>query len=378
MNISKKVIKSIEQTPEKNCVRNDIVFQNLQHLRYRESKNDPVTVISAVTLPAERWHLERLWLNTLDNAVRSGIIKNHPSVHIQGVEKGKDNFIESSIHVPPNCNITHGMLNEFLDNEVRYSRSGLGQIDLSTLRYNPVTMSFYWADYCMPADIEVIKDFAKRICSNMPEGIAYLTMSLRLRGKTKKFLKDFKKFGVINYAQSVENAVNYHINQNMKGIKGKKINLIYKVVYGGGEKEGTTMLTIGYSINIPKEAITVIRENRIEGKRDLKKRRKAIAWHLKHKKFKVFKPAKVKPVKTYKDMRVELAVTRWKDKWGDLSKEKKEKIASKYGLRASQFRCKVAHHHGAFLIRKNKPQAIKNLKNKRSEIIKRIQELRAA
>ena len=342
--------KSIETSPEKASIRNDIVSQNLQNLVRMEKLGKHISTINGLTLPAKKWFFEHNFINHIGNAF---FLANKPQVHFYGVEK-EAKFIDQTFkNMPQSCHIVKGMLHEFIDNEVQFKTNGVGQI-LDTPRRVPIIFDFYWADYCLTPNMKNIEQFVQVLNNNIKHGLAYITFSLNLRGRKEGFQNEFSCYDK-NKLIAVVNAINRCISKN---VKGKKVNLTYKVLYAGGESERTPMITIGFSVGIPANAIRVIDEDRMTKKRELKSHRANFVNKLQNNTYKTAmqdhrgRPRKsAKKIITPEQIRLEAAVTRWESKWDSLkgNNEKKAKIAAKYGVSLHSFGSMIACRHGKFV-----------------------------
>ena len=350
---TEKTTDSIEQTVEKANIRYDIVDQEKQYLAYKESIGQPVSTVESVTLCAEHWYFE----NLLNNAIKHSSLKNIPEVKLHGVE-GKKSVAELALkNRPANADITCCMLDEYYKFETLVSKTGTGFIQ-EVERERPLLLNFIWNDYCCPVNLELMKAFVDNVSDTMKEGLAYVTFNLKLRqkGGQKKALKDLEDFSKAKkLAKAVRIAFNRFFNRYARELD---IRCVYDVVYGGGAIGNTTMITLGFAVNLPEKAIKPIQEDRMEIKNEIRlSNYQAYKKMESRKKWTCGRIGKPKKQKTPEEIRVDMAVYRWESEWDNISKEKKIKVAEKYGVNVRTFRCKVAWYHGKLANRSETKQA---------------------
>jgi len=349
--LTKEKVVSIEQTVAKNNVRNSIGKQVKEYAyAYR------MAIMEVATLAAENWIFEYGLLNNLKH---SNILQKPPKLHFISAEKEKKTALASYINMPDNATVLKGLFSDIFKSPFRKSKAGFSYMtdnpkDIQKTNYNLV-----WADYCSYATTQLLNDFIYVVENHMNQGIIYLTFCLsEKRGAHKKSLKDLSKY---SKSKDIAEATADAIKVFAKKIKGKKIRKVFEVIYGGGKTSGTSMVTIGFSVNIKANAITELYFDDSEWKsKDRLKRQSVVHNRLKKvggwnvKKSGRRKSTKTRVKKTVEDIRLNGAVERWESKWSNLTMEKKTAIADKYGVTIRQFACKVAHKHGKLAKAKKK------------------------
>lgn len=339
---TEKKTDSIEQTVEKANVRFDIVGQIMQYLHYKESINQPVNLVESVTLCAEHWYQE----NLLNNAIRNSSLKNIPEVKIHGVEFEKSVAELALKNRPANADITCCALEDYYKYETLVSKTGTSFLQ-NYEREFPLSLNFLWNDYCRPVNTLLMKNFVDNISDNMKEGLAYVTFNLkpRQKGGAQKVLADLAEFSKAKkLAKAVRIAFNRFFNRYARELN---IRCIYDVVYGGGSIGNTTMITLGFAVNLPEATIKTIEENRMEIKNETRMSNYQAYMKMKtRKKWQCGRIGRPKVAKTSEQVKLDMAVYRWESKWGQISKEKKIKIAAKYGVNFKAFGSRVAWYHG--------------------------------
>lgn len=340
-----KAVDSIEQTVEKAKIRQDLVGITQQWLLNRERNNKPIQNIRCLSLPAEQWFFEYGLSHGVQN---SFFLKNKPTFHFDGVERKRVTAIKSFLNKPVNSTLTGCcFFNEFLKHEVRFNKNGLGLVDRDSERATQPQYEMIWADYCGEATVDMLKDFTLMIRNNVNEGFVAITIKLNSRVHSEKeYRKRFKKYCSSNkLSKAIRVTINTLLHQN---VKGKDVRCVYDVVYAGGEVGRSTMQTLVYSVNIPKNALITIKENRRENDTDTKyqSRYSTASKLLKIRRWKVGRLGVAKKEKTPEQIRLESAVARWEKKWDSISKTKKIAIAKKYNVGVRTFGCKVAWYHG--------------------------------
>lgn len=337
-----KVTDSIEQTVEKANVRFDLVNQFMQYLAYKESINQPVEKVESVTLCAEHWYHE----NLLNNAIRNSCLKNIPEVKLHGVESEKSVAELALKNRPANADITCCTLEDYYKYETLVSKTGTSFIQAMEREF-PLTLNFLWNDYCRPVNTLLMKNFVDNVSDTMKEGLAFVTFNLkpRQKGGQKKALKDLSEFSKAKkLAKAVRTTFNRLFNRYARELK---IRCIYDVVYGGGAIGNTTMITLGFAVNVPEKAIKTIEENRMDIKNEVRlSNYQAYKKMQSRKKWQCGRVGRQKKVKNPEQVKLDMAVLRWEGKWDKISAEKKIKIAKKNGVGVRSFGCRVAWYHG--------------------------------
>ena len=339
-----KAVKSIEQTVEKAKVRQEINGLVQQWTYHRERKGNSIKNINCLTLPSKDWFYENGLVTALNGAF---FLNEKPEIFFNGVEWDKVTAIKSFYNMPNNARLVGCCsFEDYLKYQVRFNRQGLGVVDRDSERTVQELFDFIWADYCGEATLKNIEDFAVMARDNIKEGLIAVTYKLNSRAVTKKgYIKRFKKYCK---GDDLTEVVKKSINILLKKYK-VNANMVYCVTYAGGEHGHSTMLTLVYSINVPKSAIIPIEENRRDMFSDARKAKYQIFNKLMNSHgWKVNRIKKTNmDIATVREVtRLNMAVSRWETKWGKITRDKKLKVATKYGKTLHQFGSMVAHYHG--------------------------------
>lgn len=357
-----KKINSIEQTPEKAKVRTDINTLVLQLLLYRESNNNPLKIVDVLSLAAEEWYFE----HGLSNAIKNNpFLNKKPEFTFSSVEMKLRTAAKSLLNMPVNATLVGDCtLDKYLKYETLYRKNGHGEINLSMPRTSPINFDLIWADYCISANVAMLEGYVLMMKNNvkfLEEGLVGITINLHARPQNDKaYAKRFKQY---SNKKTPYEAIKDTIAKMLKIHKVNNVNLIYDVVYAGGESKHSTMLTLFYSVNVPKKVIKPIVENRRDFDRDLKMSRYQLASRIiRTRKWNVPRQGQKsttsttayakKKIASPEQKRLDNAVSKYEKIWDMLSKEKKEKLATKYGVSFESFRSRVACRHGKFKAKK--------------------------
>jgi len=352
----KQKVVNIENTVGKNNVRLGIARHVEQYLYYMQGKEKMPAEMRVGTLAAEQWYFEKL----LDNCLHhSFLLKNAPKLSFVSAESDKEIAEQSFINMPDNATVLHGSFSDIFTKPYAIAKGGYGYFTGSaksdTMDYK---YGLIWADYCAYPSTKLLTDLEHMITHNIDKGLFYVTYCLsHVHNRHKKAVKDLGKY---SKAKDIEQITRDAVDHFIGTIKGKKVKKIFEVIYGGGGKEGTTMITIGFSVNIPAQAITPLSFDDGEWKSDDRQKRQGIVYRRLSKKGGWKLSKKGRPIKrkktalTAEDVRLFNAVTRWELKWDKQSKEKKHLIADKYGVSMQSFACMVACRHGKHADRRAK------------------------
>lgn len=246
-------VKSIEQTVAKSNVRTNIHRQIEEYLYSLET---PLESINLATLAAKEWLFEYGLLNCLNHSL---ILPQAPEVNFVSAEKDKATAMASFVNMPQNATVLKGQFSDIFNSPWKTSKAGFSYLtDDEKDRTEKASKQYHvvWADYCCYATTELLKDFKYVVENNISQGMVYLTFCLsKRRGADKKSLKDLKKY---SNSTSIEDVTADAIKTFAKSIKGKRVKKIFEVVYGGGSTSGTSMVTVGYGVNLPKDSVTPI------------------------------------------------------------------------------------------------------------------------
>ena len=256
-----KKIRNIENTVKKNNIRLDIIGQTTEWISNQEKKNKPITHLHGASLPADKAYFENGFYHAINN---SPFLHHKPAVSFDCAEKEKSIATKAMKALPPNCNVLKGEFKDLLKKEIVRDSGAIFIKGKKPTKIN--TVNFAWADYCCPANMTLVNDFADMIINNMKSGLAYLTVGGYNRGKggRKTIIKRFARYAIDKEstdALRINSGIIDAINAKLKNSK-KNIKCIYNVIYGGGKHGITTMMTIGFSVNLPANMVTLIEDYR--------------------------------------------------------------------------------------------------------------------
>jgi hypothetical protein len=256
-------LESIENTPEKSLVRNNLTLQRrrfIQHLIDHPTNTLGHVNYTGVSLGGTSFFNEKL---AIDSAKQEFGEKVKMQFH--SAEYKHYVYLRACKNLPENCTIVEGELDNLIANETEYKSNGLGRI-IDKLNNRTKTFDEIWADYCMTASKEMAKSGARHISFNIKSGLYYLTMYVGCREKGGNDYK-FRKLKAISGSKSndageiMADLIRHYLERY--GWKGR-LDLVYNVRYNGGANGSSTMVTIGFAVNLPKGLITPIVENRQE------------------------------------------------------------------------------------------------------------------
>lgn len=345
---------NIENTVGKNNIRSNISRQFEQALHHLEQKGQSSSVVDIATLAAKEWFTENLIMNDIRNSL---VLQNPPTLHFISAEKDKTVACDSYINMPPkNASVLYGSFSDIFRLPYRTARAGWSCLDeTKTSKTTEKQYALIWGDYCAFASTQLLEDFVHVVTHNMHKGIIYLTFCLGTQhNRHKKSMKDLSKYSKAKDIQdrTIE-AVDYFANK----IKGKTVHKVLEIVYGGGKRSGTTMLTVGFSVGLPKSAITPLMSDDSDWKStETKKHRQAVVfnklvrvngWKLRH----VGRPSK-NSQKSYKSSKqsakIDKAVKHLEKTWKGLDDLHKDAIVSALGISRGSMGSRLAHYHGKF------------------------------
>jgi len=293
-------VKSIENSVPKNRIRSELAGQICDAVKLGNSK-DPnrLTMLCGASLPASHWHFEGLVKSRLE-------METYANVKFDGAEMNPEICLESIRNMPENASIACCSFNDLLTKPIYRNKSGVGllceegaKVSAEMRRYD-----FIWADYCCPANLELIQDTANHIANCISEtgGFYYATFSLntRTQGSRREVAKQLNKISKSKMPKNksdmeilhdaVENAIMFFLKQNRVSTK---VDKVYDVIYGGGETGQTKMMTIGFACFLPKGITKPIIENRSDAISELKRKRYQTALRFKTKGFDIIRVKEV-------------------------------------------------------------------------------------
>lgn len=355
-------IKSIENTAEKSKVRQDYIGLINQHLYHREKEGNPIKEITSLSLPAESWFFEKGLLNSNNTAFYR---RTKPTMKFDGVDWGFQTSLEALENMPENSTITGSCsFEDFLKYETIIKKNGYSRVNYDAPRKSALKYYNVWADFCNDATLQRLKDYVNIIRRNIDMGFAGITVKLSSRKKgscKEEYIGRFK--GYCNSKDRAK-AIEVTINKLLHNSGYSTAHCVYSVQYPGGEAGRSRMLTLIYAVNIPKQALIPIREDRTikstlvqTRKLFVSRLRKNGRWDIKLGK-QGRKKGKAKKILTPEEKRVISATGRWEKVWGMISREKKMKVASKYGKSLHSFGSMIAHYHGELRKKKILPSVV--------------------
>ena len=249
-----KKTESIENSVAKCNIRSNISRQIEDYLSKREKQKSPLGILRVASLAAETWLFENSLKNNLEHSL---ILKNAPEMRFISAERKKQVANQSYINMPlKNATVVHGVFSDIFTRPFKTSLAGYSYF---TTRAGDETIyrtyDLVWADYCCYASTELLNDFVHVAQNNIDKGFIYLTFCIsKKRGKDRSVVKDLKRYSKRKTDDIIFLTVNA-ITHFAKKIKGKKLNKVFEVIYGGGSTLGTTMVTVGYSVGLPENII---------------------------------------------------------------------------------------------------------------------------
>jgi hypothetical protein len=257
--------KGLESNAQKQRVREDI-FNQVKAFNYTSSnKYRPLDIF---TLPGERCILEKMFYEYYRD----------PSLHtilsIDCAEHDKDKIPIIKSNLPYKADVKFGSADDVI----------CGAIRVGDLKEYDVM----WLDFTRPANPVLIEQVAKYAALALKnKGLLYVTFYIKgIKCKTgsKMALIDLATSGtVIPHAKEIRNreasneeVKNVVISELMRAFKRQKVKMkkIYDVIYGGGSRYNTSMVTLGFSKNILKKDenyVKLIREDRLKTERRKKR-----------------------------------------------------------------------------------------------------------
>ena len=252
--------------------------------------------------------------------------------------------------MPDNATVLKGNFSDIFNKPFKTARAGYSYLTSNESTTMMRKYGLVWADYCCYTSVELLNDLVHVIKHNIDKGLIYVTFCISAtRGNDIQTIKKLRKY---SSSSDIYQATISSLNHFLRKIKNKKVRKVFEVVYGGGGRQSTTMITIGYSVNLPTTAVTPISFDDSEWKsKDRIKRQCVVSnrlsklrgWQEKKRRKKV---QRAKLLSSKEQARLEKAVIQWEGKWKDLSKARKVMIAEKYGVTLRQFGSKVACRHG--------------------------------
>jgi len=268
-------VNSIEQTVAKSNVRVNITRQAEEFLYSLKQKPKTMNI---ATLAAKEWMFEYGLLNYLKH---STLLDSHPELKFISAEKDKSIAMASFVNMPDNATVLKGLFSDIFDSPYKKSKAGFSCLTDNPKDKNKNQYGIVWADYCSFANTELLEDFVRVAENNMKKGLIYLTFCLsERRGAHKASLKDLRQY---TKADNISDATADAIKVFAKRIKGKKIEKVFEVIYGGGSTSGTAMVTIGFSVNLPKGSVKPLFFDDSEWKSEERiKRQQVVSARLRH------------------------------------------------------------------------------------------------
>ncbi|MGI9569276.1 MAG: hypothetical protein ACR2PH_05955, partial [Desulfobulbia bacterium] len=170
--------------------------------------------------------------------------------------------LKALMNLPENANILKGDFSDLFNKNLIRKKNSL--LFAKGEAKTPNKYNFVWADYCCPVRRILVDNLIDVINNNVDKGIVYVTFcgSTREKGGRKNLLNDLGVKSNKVDSKDMPDVLAKHISKMVVNSSKKRVHNVYSVVYGGGRTGQTTMITLGFSVNLSKDAITVISENR--------------------------------------------------------------------------------------------------------------------
>tara|TARA_R110002126_G_scaffold253231_1_gene396267 strand:- start:2147 stop:3211 length:1065 start_codon:yes stop_codon:yes gene_type:complete len=227
-------ISGIELNVEKNNRRVEISTQKIEWLRLTKTCN-----LLSASLPAENWYAENLMCNMIEMAC----LPHLKNVEFHGMERNRSVALSSLKTLPKNATIINNTLHYALTRKVTINKNiGVGYVD-ELAKCSDMPYNFIFADYCCPINGLLIKHSGEYM-GRMTDGTFYITLGLHSRkaGGTKQICK-LLRLSYNNIAESLPKRLIGNAKRN-----GSRARLIYRVLYNGGKRGSTSMITLGFMI----------------------------------------------------------------------------------------------------------------------------------
>lgn len=254
-----KKVQNIENTVKKSNIRLDIISQATQWLVFQSKVKKPIEELKGATLSGDKAYFEGACFHHLTT---SPFLKHKPRVSFDCAEKKSRKIaLKAMTSLPINSHMYYGDYNDLFKKE--FVRKDGAMFAKSGKATNPNIYNFVWADYCCPASKKLVKEFINTINNNVNTGVVYLTFCghTRAEGGRKTLVRQFADVETTEDA-NITRKLNAKIIKAIKNEVCKDVKLIYNVIYGGGQHGTTTMMTIGFSVNLPKNVIVPIADYR--------------------------------------------------------------------------------------------------------------------
>jgi hypothetical protein len=283
---------SIAGNKTKNLIRNQIIDVTLEWLRYCVARGLPVELYGA-TLCGMTCEFEHQLINRLKSDGTVGSVIEDDDIVIECAElstntdknTGKNVFIEAARNLPIfYCTLTPCGFDDLLTHEIHFGRGR----HIGTLVKNTNEMkayNFLWPDYCQTPNRHRLEQAAIHVKKSLQRGLYFITFSLtgRQHGQESIMKREFMR-------EALEDNLFHYFDKH----DVKKVRKVYDVVYSGGK--GTTMITMGFSIDVPKKAITPIEANYQITENERKAVTNQIGYKLKHDGIKKYLPKTMKQI----------------------------------------------------------------------------------
>jgi len=295
MTTIQKTVSHIEESVEKNNVRANMTQQVIQfaHLLGKQTV-DPITLIIA-SLPASRWVFERMIRDVVPNSFL--IDKSRINITCYGAERDSNVFVNSVKRTPENCFIGRLPFEHLLSKPL-VERSGVLFVDENNMPNQfQLIPNVVWADYCgdiynrggkknskkhfffpLEESAMQIKDMQEKL--NGKGGVYYVTYQVNSRWINGGRNAILRRMGSKVNARTVSEGIPQMIETYLKKHGVKNVHRIFNVVYGGGKIESTKMITLGFSVNLAKNDIKPVEENRVEARSKQKVKQGQVVYRV--------------------------------------------------------------------------------------------------
>lgn len=298
-------INSLENTPAKREIRNDLCGQTLQYIKQNNIKN-----FVGVSLPAKDYLFE----TDLEYRIKNnfGYLKNIPSVQFHCAETEVQTMRRGLKNRPSFCTVSNLNIEELIRLPINFSKEKIGKVQKGFEDDNESddfkfmdccgqpteenfvgNYNFLWADYCQRPTRKVLDTMIESLqFQDERKGLYYFTFSLAHK-KINHIIRE------LNYSPrntTIDKALEKYIAKSFKTHLYETPKLIYSVVYTGGKN--SPMITLGFCIGVNN--ITTIIDNRKERQSKLKSKNNSLfnktlanpKKYFKQKKFKGFRQKK--------------------------------------------------------------------------------------
>lgn len=339
--------ENIENSVAKGNVRTDVGTQKQEVVNYLK-----MAEVTALGLPATEAYEEN---NFYHRMKRSG---SNTKINFVGIEKSSEVTPKAYRNMPPNSKFCNSTIADFLIYKTIDKKDGY-LIPTKEERESRFMFELGWFDYCGIPTNKNMEHLVDTMIHNIEAGYMAVTFDLSTRHmKPDEYAKELCGYSKgLTLEQTVVKSIEKIIK---KANTNKNIDLVLKDIYGGGAIGVSTMITLGYTINIPKGVVKPISENMRIERNETKMIRANTYYKLKNG-IEIFAPQgdKKDVIKingkrgrpqiyaNAEERRLKKAVEKWSKKWHLFKnrRERKENIAKRYGKSLREFGSMIAWYH---------------------------------